>query len=229
MRNSQLFILFFLLVFSCLYCRAQNPIDNHKNYHLEKTIRQNNSVFKFWRGSLDSTLKKLIIERLYKRTNVILYNNGLNDGIYKVEDRNGDGFKDLITYYHDYDVIFFFDKEKNRFKDTPLYIPITLSLIDSLKKIYWGYRDAQYAEMFDYSVLYKYIGFHPYFYYQIKYITPEGHSDRNSVTRIELYKFINGNYENSILVKEIKTSNPGKFDYKKYWLKNYKQLVDYSH
>lgn len=97
---------------------------------------------------------------------------------------------------------------------------MTFRLLDMAHKIYWGYRDAEYGDPYDYSILYKYKDCKPYFYYQIKYITKNAYYGKENAIRIELYKFKDGNYKNPIFVRQIKTSNPGKFDYKKYWIKH---------
>jgi hypothetical protein len=151
----------------------------------------------------------------------------VTDGIYKVYDANHDGYKDFILYYHDYDVVYFFNKKKNNFNSIPVYVPMILGIVDSSINIYWGYRDAQYSEKYDYSILYKYIGCNPYFYFKIVYRTAREDGDRTHGLKIELYKFKLGDYKKPVFVKEIKTANPSRFDYKKYWKENYKQLMGY--
>lgn len=150
----------------------------------------------------------------------------MND-TYFVADRNNDGYKDFITNYHDFDVIHFFDIKTNKFKEITVSMPMIFGVLDSTNNIYWGYRESQYADIYDYSILYKYNGFEPYFYYQIKYITKDGSSERKYVTKLELYKFINGKYDNPVLIKRIKTKNPENFDYKRYWIRHYSQLLGY--
>ena len=226
MLFGQKFALTFFILLFCNYCFGQNPIIDVKSYHLDKTIRQNKSVFKFWVGSTDSTNNKLVVERRSQNKTSILYDGFIRDGIYETEDINGDGYKDFITTYHDYDLVYFFDKQKNCFKDKALYMPMTFGLVDGARKIYWGYRDAQYSDLYDYSIIYTYIGTQPYFYYQLKYITKDGRSERQDVTKIELYKFKNGSYTNPVFIKQLKTTHPGNFNYREYWKKHYLQLLN---
>ncbi len=223
MRNSS--IIFFLICVLCFNCYAQNTAPNKTAYRLDKSIRQNNSIFRFWRGFIDSTKNKLIIERITNGKRTILYNDYTRDNLYFVADRNNDGYKDFITNYHDFDVIHFFDIKTNKFKESTVLMPMTFGLLDSTHKIYWGYRESQYADIYNYSVLYKYNGFEPYFYYEIKYITKD--EDSEKVIRIELYKFKNGEYDNLVLIKRIKTRHPENFDYKRYWTRHYSQLLGY--
>ena len=224
MRQYTLVIILLLI---CSHIFGQKFTPDFKKYKLEKIIKQNKSTFKFWRGMTDSTEEKIIIERILNGINTILYNDFIRDGIYKIADRNNDGYKDFITRYHDYDLIYLFNYKTIRFNEDPVYLPMTFALLDKDRKIYWGYRDAQYAEHYDYSILYKFKGVQPYFYYKIEFITKDENSERKYTTRIELYKFQNGKYENPIFVKRIKTNNPSKFDFKKYWRNNYKNLIEY--
>lgn len=229
MKHSPFLKLLFILCSFCSPNYGQNLKVNTKLYRLEKTITQNKGVFKFWRGSTDSTYKSLIIQRIYKGKDTILYDDFIRDGIYDVADRNNDGYKDFVANYHDYDVIYFFDPKINRFKDTQIYMPMTFGLIDTVNKIYYGYRDAQYSEQYDYSILYKYNKFTPYFYYKLIYKTPNGHSERNEVTKIELYRFknITENNDSLVFVKAVKTKNFKAFDSEQFWKENYKQLLGY--
>lgn len=157
---------------------------------------------------------------------IILYNDYIRDCEYEVADRNIDGFQDFITNYHDYDVIHLFDKKLNQFKEEKLYMPMTFGFVDSIKKVYRGYRNAQYNEEYDYSILYKYKGLNAYFYFKLIYKTPDNYAERKYTNKILLYQFKEGrNNDSLIFIKQIQTKNPVKFDYKKYWKANYKQLL----
>jgi hypothetical protein len=195
------------------------------SFRLENSVYQNGSTFEFWRGITDSSKSRILIERIKNRADTILFDGFVRDGVYKVNDANKDGYKDFVLYYHDYDAIYFFDKKKNNFSDIPVYLPKNSGVVTLGTNVYWGYRDAQYSEKYDYSILYKYIGCNPYYYYKIVYKTAKEDGDRTHGTKIELYKFKQGEYEKPIFVKEIKTKNPSRFDYKKYWKENYRQLM----
>ena len=107
-------------------------------------------------GSTEKTKRTLIVERQCKENDTLLYNNFVHDGFYDVIDVNNDGYQDIVTEYHDYNVIHFFDKKINRFKEKAVYMPATSSVIDSAKGLYWSYRDAQYSEHHNYLILYTY-------------------------------------------------------------------------
>jgi hypothetical protein len=226
MRQIQFLISLLCISLISPTCKRQKDQFNHNAYRLDQSINQNNSVFKFWRGISDSTRKKLIIERVSNEIQTILYNDGIRDEIYKIVDINNDGYKDFVTSYHDFDIIYFFEKKGNKFKELPIEMPDIVNLIDTTNNVFCGYRQAQYAEPYDYSILYTYISYMPHWYYKLVYVTPEGHSGRASVTKIELYRFDNGDYSNPILVREIKETNPENFNYLKFWMQNHKQLID---
>jgi hypothetical protein len=228
MKNTRAFIPLLIVCLNICTGYAQKSKINTKIYKLENVIEQNQNKFNFWRGSVDSNWKKIIIEKISNGITSILYDDYVRDGLYEVIDRNGDGFKDFITTYHDYDLIYFFDPKRNRFTDEPLYLPGTWGLLDSSKNIYWGYYDTQYGELYDYSIIYKITGNKVYNYYQLKYITPTGHQVRTHVTNISVYRFANGDYQKPVLVKIISANNPGKFDYKKYWKENYQVLLSHN-
>jgi hypothetical protein len=73
--------------------------------------------------------------------------------------------------------------------------------------------------------LYTYINFNPYSYFKIVFKTAGENEGRSDALKIELYKFDMGDYEKPVFVKEIKTANPSKFNYKKYWKENYRRLM----
>lgn len=205
-------------------------------FYLDTTIIQNNSIFKFWRGIPDTvhtdngqdTMKnKLLIERLTKLKDTILFADYIRDGDYYVGDMNDDGFADFTTFYHDYDEIHFFNPARNNFDAETVDMPNLSAVVDPVRRIYCGYYDAMYGNRYPYSVLYKYKGNTPYFYYQLKFITIGEYGENDSVTHINLVRFKNGNYDDTFFVKEIKTGKPGNFDYEKYWKQNYKKLLGY--
>lgn len=197
------------------------------SFRLEHLISQNDNTFKFWRGLRCSSKNRIIIERIRNTEDTIIFNELAWDGIYNIYDVNHDGLKDLILNYHDYDVVYFFTKKKKNFNYTPVYLPDISGILNLGKNVHWGYREAQYSEKYDYSILYKFIDCNPYFYSKIVYKTAAEYEGRSHVLKIELYKFELGDYEKPIFIKEIKTANPATFSYKKYWNKNYKQLMRY--
>lgn len=212
-----------VLVISNTYSQSIKSI--FRAYRLDKTIIQNQSIFKFWVGNSDTNNKVLIIQRIRKQKDTILFNGFVRDAIYDLIDMNNDGYKDFITSYHDYNVIHFFDKKTNDFRNEEIHLPNEFELIDSKQNIYWGYGNAQYAEPYDYSILYSCKNFTPYCYYKIVFKTEEGYSERNKTVAVELYSFKDGNYNSMGLVKKIKTKKPSMFDYKQFWKANYKKLL----
>jgi len=214
-----------IAVFQLSSAAGQNTKVLKDSFHFEKTIFQNGCRFKFWRGKHADTNYKILIERIGSSGDTILMNDFVRDGIYKVKDVNHDGYKDFILYYHDYDEIYFFDKKANNFHFTPVYMPMFNGIIDPVKKIYWGYRNVQYAEHYDYSILYTYINNKPFIFRKIVYKTKQESGEKADASEIELYRFEDGDYDKPVFVKKIKTAKPPRFDYKKYWRDNYKSLI----
>lgn len=221
---------YYLIILCCFIITTsigQATEINKKEYRLEKVINQNKNVFRFWRGITDSTHNKIIIEKKYKGKNTILFNHFVRDGIYFVEDRNNDGYKDFVITYHYYALVYFFNKKKNQFSKTEEWVELKYGLIDSSKNIFWGYRNSQYAERYDYSLLYDFKRFKHNIYYKIVYKTPDEGEERKYANKIELYKFKDNEVSNPIFVKVIKSRYPAKFNYKKYWAEHYKVLLGY--
>lgn len=86
---------------------------NGESYELEKTIHQHSKTFCFWRGAADTIRNKLLIERTGKNGSTVLFSGFIRDRWYSLSDINGDGFKDFIAIYHDYDVDRMFDAKTN--------------------------------------------------------------------------------------------------------------------
>jgi hypothetical protein len=218
-----IYLLMFILGISNCYSQSNKSL--FTAYHLDKTIVQNKSVFKFWVGNSDSNRKALIIQRIHHQKDTILFNGFVKDAIYELLDMNNDGYKDFITSYHDCNVIHFFNKRANGFRHDVVELPSVFELIDSKRKIYWGYGDAQYSEPYDYSILYSYKHFTPYYYYKVVFKTEEAYSERNKTTVVELYGFKDGNYNSMVLIKKIKPKKPAAFNYKQFWKANYRELL----
>ncbi|WP_153797054.1 hypothetical protein [Foetidibacter luteolus] len=221
---KQLTILF-LIISPHLKAYGQHNTVNIQGYKINTSVRQNGCVFQFWTGISDSTRKKILTRRIGARKTVVLYQGSIRDGKYSVMDMNNDGYKDFVTYYHDFNEVYFFDYTKNTFRDTPVDVPITFGVLDSGKSIYWGYRDAQYSEEYDYSILYTYNEFAPRVIYKLVYKTDPESNGQTKVNVILLYRFKNGDYSNPVFVKKIKTAKPGDFNYRKYWKENWKKLT----
>jgi len=238
-----LYLIIFSLLFNGSYSQTTKAIlGNGRQFYVDTSITQNKSVFKFWRAMEDTAAensddgdtldKRLVIERVTNAKTAIIFNDDVRDGDYFIDDENADGYADLITIYHEYNVIHFFDVVKNRFDDEPLQMPGS-SLLDKARKIFYGSHESMYGDRFAYSVLFKYNGKTPYFYYKLLLVADVAKDedsyeniDRQDATRVELYRCKNGEYNNLVLVKRIQLQKKGVFDEEKYWRANYKMLLN---
>lgn len=62
-----------------------------------------------------------------------------------------------------------------------------------------------------------------YFYYQLLLIDTAA----NGFKQIKLYRFNNGRYNDTSLIKTVASGKKLSFNYKTFWAKNYKQLMQY--
>jgi len=211
------------------FSQTKHTLVDTTQFKLDTTIKQNRSVFKFWRGNSDTTWKIIIIERVSKRGDTILYNDRVRDGEYDISDMNEDGFRDFVTYYHEHPAIHFFNPLKNNFDSIAIGWPSSKGSIETTKAtLYYDFNDAIYGSPYANSTLYKYIGKRIYYYYEIKYMTADTYEGTDSALKVNLYKFKKGEYNDEVFLKEIKTPHPNKFDYAKYWQQHYKQLLGHQ-
>lgn len=243
-KPGYLLVLFvFMLIFGNGDAQTTKAIlNNGRQFYVDTTITQNKSIFKFWRAAEDTAAensdegdtlrKRLVIERITKTNETIIFNDDIRDGDYLIGDENYDGYIDLITFYHDYNRIHFFDAAKNKFDDEAIQMPPS-EIIDKRRKIFYGSHESMYGNRFAYSVLFRYNGKTPYFYYKLLLVADVAKTDEDSyenidrqdATRVELYRCKNGVYNNLVLVKRIQLKKKGVFDERNYWRVNYKTLL----
>ena len=227
-RISVFFTSLFLIVFlNNAHSQTNSLIVDTALFKIDTTIKQNNASFIFWRANSDTNNKQIIIERISKYNDTIVLDVAVKDGDYYLSDMNDDGYVDFVSLYHEGDVIHFFNKKKNSFNKKALWMAGRSGSITSPNaNFHYDFYDAMYGSPYAFSSLYKYNGETPYFYYEIKYITADTYGDKDSTIKINLYRFKNGDFGQEVFVKEIKTAHPSKFDYEKYWLQHYKQLLN---
>ncbi len=208
------------------YCLSQAKIDTSQ-YKFDKSFTQQGFQFKFWKGSTHNTLYEVLLERVSKNSDtIIVMQPGLN-GHYYISDKNGDGLKDFCTNYHGHAIIYLYNSSTHLFENDPVRLPEITGLVDSSRKIFWSLFEAQYTEKFNYSRLFKYNGNYTEDLYELKLISEE-YADLKEVTKIELYKVVhNGENEELVFVRQIKTNSPGIFNYKSFWKQQYKALLGY--
>ena len=148
----------------------------------------------------------------------ISFSDYIKDGEYNVYDVNDDGFADFVTYYHQYAYIHFFIPLRNSFKESEFIMPAEGSTIDKKKHIYCGFHETMYGDKYSYSILFKYKGTIPIFYYKLVFITTkEGYEQMDKVKQIKLYKFQDNDYTKPVFVENLKTNKLRNFDYESYW------------
>ncbi len=215
----------------CFFCfvsfgQSKKSLVDTSKFELDSTLIQNKCKFYFWRGTKDTVRNLLCVERVYKNTHTIIFSDFVHDGDFEIRDVNDDGFADLIHFYHDYDIIHFFNPRTNKFSDNVISMPSETSKIDKNKNIYCGFHETMYGDKYSYSILYKYKDTIPYFFYKLVFVTTKGgYETMDSVKQIKLYKFLNGNYSKLLFIKNIETKNLKNFDYEFYWKKNYMRLL----
>jgi hypothetical protein len=216
---------------------AKATVVDTKRFHLDTTIAQNKSIFKFWMHIPDTaaehsdegdTLKnRLMIERITKLKDTIIFNDGVKDGDYFIGDDNGDGYTDLTTFYHEERQVSFFNPATNNFSSNALAIPDG-EMIDDARHISYGSYEAMYGNVYAYSALYKLKNNALWYYYKILFITNDEYEGKEAVKHVNLYRCRNGWFNDTVFVREIKTDNPSKFDEGKYWKQHYKTLLGIS-
>ena len=228
MRHTIIYISFFFFCFASFGQNKKNIIDTSQ-FELDTSITQNKCKFHFWKGSTDTTQNKLCIERVYKNKDTIIFNDYISDGEFELFDINDDGFADFITFYHENDIIHFFNPQTNKFNDKVVGMPSERTKIDKKENIYCGFHETMYGDKYSFSVLYKYKDTLPVFFYKLIFITTkEGFESMDKVRQIKLYKFQNNDYLKPVFIENVKTDKPNKFDYELYWRKNYKRLLGSS-
>ena len=214
---------YIIIWYLCLCCFKSNSQKQYSlidttQFEIDTSIEQNGSTYNFWKGPTDSTIYKLCIERVCHNQDTLIFSDYIKDGEYNVYDVNDDGFADFVTYYHQYAYIHFFIPLRNSFKESEFIMPAEGSTIDKKKHIYCGFHETMYGDKYSYSILFKYKGTIPIFYYKLVFITTkEGYEQMDKVKQIKLYKFQDNDYTKPVFVENLKTNKLRNFDYESYW------------
>jgi hypothetical protein len=200
---------------------------------LNKTIKQHNTVFKFWLGKRqdensdnDTIHNLLLVQRVKNGVKEIIFSDYVKDGDFSLEDINNDGFRDLVSYYHDDAVVHLFTPKTNNFLKSQFYLPYDTYLLDTNRLIYWCYKEPDWGPQIPYSTLYSLENYHLHCYYTIKYFRKDVEDGNSPIISVRLFKIINGDINKQKLIKTFKIDKNKKFDYKSYWKTNYKSLLN---
>jgi hypothetical protein len=153
-----------------------------------------------------------------------LFNLYLCSDEYGKDDINKDGYTDFVKFYHARHYTYFYNPLSKTLTDTVCIMPEDNTIIDNEKFVLYNYYEAMYGNTYQSSQLYTYRQRQPYFFYELLLIT----SDSNDIDKMNLYKYKNGNYDDTVFVKTIAVGQNLKFDYKNYWTRHYKELMGYS-
>jgi len=153
-----------------------------------------------------------------------LFNLYLCSDEYGKDDINKDGYTDFVKFYHARHYTYFYNPLSKTLTDTVCIMPEDNTIIDNEKFVLYNYYEAMYGNTYQLSQLYTYRQRQPYFFYELLLIT----SDSNDIDKMNLYKYKNGNYDDTVFVKTIAVGQNLKFDYKNYWTRHYKELMGYS-
>ena len=156
--------------------------------------------------------ENICIEQLKNGKWQKIFNLYLSSDEYGKVDINKDGYIDFVKLYHARHYIYFYNPFSKTLTDTVCIMPEDNTIIDKQKFILYNYYDAMYGNTYQSSQLYTYRQSQPYFFYELLLIT----NDSYDIEKMNLYKFKNGNYDDTVFVKTISTGKNLKFDYKNY-------------
>jgi hypothetical protein len=151
-----------------------------------------------------------------------LFNLYLSSDEYGKDDINKDGYIDFVKFYHSRHHTYFYNPFSKTLTDTACIMPEEKTIIDEEKFVLFNYYEAIYGNKYQSSQLYTYKERKPYFFYELLLIN--GNSSK--IDKMNLYSYKNGNYDDTIFIKTIAVGQNLKFDYKNYWTKHYKELMD---
>ncbi len=178
-------------------------------------------------------------------TNLTLEDN-VHGGNFFYEDINGDGYIDIVNWQRFTGLVYFYNPNINSFIDTPANEEVNQDwvLLDKAKNIYCDFQDFKQMCGQIHSKLYRYKGFERIDLFDLNlYNCTETNYKTNLITKLILSRCIGGDTDSTVVVEETKLNKPididnygdgGKypngtdsyFDYKKYWLNRYKELIN---
>ncbi|MFZ1800202.1 MAG: hypothetical protein WAU24_10100 [Chitinophagaceae bacterium] len=185
------------------------------------TFSINKQAFRLRFDTASKDIENSCIEQLKNGQWQKLFNLYLNNDEYEKDDINKDGFTDFVKFYHARDYMYFYNPITKTITDTFWVMPDENSVIDKENFIMYNYYEAMYGNLYESSQLYTYRNRQPYFFYELLLIT----NDSTNIKKMNLYKYKNGNYGDTVFVKTITAGQNLKFDYENYWTYHYKELM----
>ncbi len=217
----------------------KNLANSSLNFHLEfdsnKTLMENlyngwtdtfsidNQKFRLKFDTSSKNYENCCIEQLKNEQWQKLFNLYLCSDEYGKDDINKDGYIDFVKFYHARHYTYFYNPLSKTLTDTVCIMPEENAIIDKEKFVLYNYYEAMYGNIYESSQLYTYSHRQPYFFYELLLIT----NDSNDIEKMNLFKYKNGNYDDTVFIKTISVGQNLKFDYKNYWTKHYKELMGY--
>ncbi|MFL9485399.1 hypothetical protein ACI6Q2_21635 [Chitinophagaceae bacterium LWZ2-11] len=144
-------------------------------------------------------------------------------------DYNNDGYNDIYSETQGWNFINFYNPLTKTFSKQYQLLGDREVLLDSLNGLYINYREP-YHKCDDYnSQLLDYKNCEPNIYYLLSGETYRGNDGCiiDSIKALKLYQY-DQLKDSLILLRIFKSETPKLFDYKNFWIKNYKKLMGYK-
>ncbi|MDE3145633.1 MAG: hypothetical protein KGL19_15895 [Bacteroidota bacterium] len=178
-----------------------------------------------------ATLERLTNGKWLKRIEFEPLNH--EGDFYRNQDVNRDGFNDIIHELRFNSEVYFFNYSKKDFIDSATAeINDDIFLIDTAKNIFCDFQEYKGMCGQITSSLYTFKGLRKYQLFELEFYNCK---DPDLITKIILKKSINGSSELFKKVKDLVLKKPfgtydvdKSFNYKAYWKKEYKKLLDYQ-
>lgn len=140
---------------------------------------------------------------------------------YSIKDMNNDGYTDFVKHYHERNYIYFYNPQAKMLCDSSWVMPAEYEIINKRNFLHFDFYEAMYGNPYPSSQLYTYKGIVPFFYYDLVLID----NDTNDIKYLNLYRHRNGQYDDTVFVKTVRSGKNITLDYKRYWQNNYRQLL----
>lgn len=147
----------------------------------------------------------------------------ISDDEYTWGDINDDGYIDFVKFYHRSHYTYFYNPVTRTISKDECVMPEEYTVVDTANRLMYNYYEAMYGNTFPSSQLYTYKNLDAYFYYSLYLID----TAVNDFKEIKLYKHNNGRYNDTTFVRIIASGKNVSLDYKKFWSKNYKELLQH--
>jgi hypothetical protein len=211
------------LTFQLMFDSNKTLLENLYNGWTD-TFSINNQKFRLKYDTAAENYENTCIEQLKNGQWQKLFNLYLCSDEYGKYDINNDGYTDFVKFYHARHYTYFYNPLSKTLTDTVCIMPEDNTIIDKEKFVLYNYYEAMYGQPYQSSQLYTYRQRQPYFFYELLLIT----NDSNNIDKMNLYKYKNGNYNDTVFIKTIAVGPNLKFDYKNYWKRHYKELMGYN-